>query len=538
MLVTEPVISPRQYRLWSFVVAVLVGLGIFFRVVNLGEPVYWVDEVATSMRVSGYTQAEVTAQVATGEALTVEDLQKFQTIRCDRPPNDLLRVLSKSPEHAPLYFMLARFWAERFGTSVVAMRSLSVICSILTLPAMYGLGRSLFSDRTSKAGALVGQTAMALLAISPFFVAYAQEARPYSLWVCLLLLSGQWLWRALQTNRLRHWVCYGLLLIPTLYTSILSILVVLGQGLAVLVFQTKRWWNYAIATGLALLTMLPWVWIILSQWETLQSNTRWMYLPLPVWEIFGAWLYGLAVVFFDVPIAIDRPVVLVLQIIIAAVTLSLLGYAVYYLVRHAPRSVWSYVLAGALAVPTVLFLGDLVRNGQASASPRYMMPTFLGILMALAYWFSHGLLAKRKRQNLIVIGLLLSIGLVSCVFGLTETSPYQKSRSLSNAVITALINQAAAPQVITIPHYIQDSMSLSYDLNSDVSLYILPSPDFSEETLARIVDPKRPTFFLTPSERMKTTVESQQLGILHSVYQANKLKSGEFGLNLWFLESD
>ncbi len=525
--------------------AILVGLGVLFRVANLGQPVYWVDEVATSMRVSGYTQAEVVEQVATGKALTVDDLQKFQRIRHDgasagsrvpRDSTDLLRVLSKSPEHAPLYFILARVWAELWGTSVVAMRSLSVIFSVLSLLAMYGFGQTLFSDDTKpRYGSVIGQSAMGLLAISPFFVAYAQEARPYSLWVWLLLLSGQWLWRALQTNHWTHWVVYSLLLIPTLYTSILSVLVVWGQSLAVLLFQPKRWRGYAIATVTALVTMLPWAWIIVSQWQTLQSNTSWMYLPLPIWEIFGAWLYGLAVLFFDVPIAINNPMVLGIQVVIAAATLSLMGYAVFYLVRRAPQAVWGYVLAGALAVPTVLFLGDLVRNGQSSAGARYMMPTHLGVLVALAYWLSHCLWEKRGR---IIMALLLSVGLMSCLFGLTETSPYQKSRSLSNETITTLINQTEAPQVITIPHYIQDTISLSYDLNPDVSLYILPSPNFPEETLAKIVDPDRPTFFFTPSERIKTIVKNQQLGTLRSVYQANKLKSGEFGLNLWFLESN
>lgn len=108
--------------LWRYVVASLIALGIF-RVANLVGPVHWVDEVATSMRVSG---------------LTVADLQRFQKIRYsdavsdevdrehleNRPLANLFSVLAQSPEHAPLYFVLARFWAEVFGGSPVAMRSL------------------------------------------------------------------------------------------------------------------------------------------------------------------------------------------------------------------------------------------------------------------------------------------------------------------------------------------------------------------------------------------------------------------------------
>ena len=276
---------PSQRRLWSYIVTLLIGLGVLFRVANLAQPVYWVDEVATSMRVSGYTQAEVVAQVATGEPQTVADLQKFQTIRQDRPFTDLFRVLSQSPEHAPLYFILARFWAERFGSSITAMRSLSVVFGILALPAMYGLSYALFRFGNQTSRHLIGRNAIALLAISPFFVAYAQEARPYSLWVLLLLLMNLFLWRSLQLNRWQDWLSYTLSLTLCLYTSLLTVLIVIGQSLAVLVFQfrlyEKQRKSYLITTITALLALSPWIWIIVTRWQTLQDNTVWMKVLRP-----------------------------------------------------------------------------------------------------------------------------------------------------------------------------------------------------------------------------------------------------------------
>ncbi|MEL6470733.1 MAG: glycosyltransferase family 39 protein, partial [Cyanobacteria bacterium J06623_4] len=221
-----------QRRLWVWLMAMCVGIGIVFRVANVAEPVYWVDEISTSMRVSGYTRAEVRAQVATGEPISPAGLLEFVEIRRDRPVTDLVRVLSLSPEHTPLYFVLARGWAELFGSSVAAMRSLSVVFGLLGLPAMYGLARSLFGAQVKLAGWL----AMGLLAMSPFFVAYGQEARPYSLWVLLLLLMGQGLWRSLQADRWQAWVSYGGLLSLALYTSLLTGLVVVGQAVAVLLF--------------------------------------------------------------------------------------------------------------------------------------------------------------------------------------------------------------------------------------------------------------------------------------------------------------
>lgn len=524
--------------------ALLVGLGIAFRLSNLSQPVYWVDEVATSMRVSGYTQAEVRAQVATGEPVSVADLQGFQTIREDRPLPDLMRVLSQSPEHAPLYFMLARVWAEIFGGSVVAMRSLPVLFSLLGLPAMYALGQALFSRSFSEiksetftltASRTVGQSAMGLLAISPFFIAYSQEARPYSLWILLLLLMGQFLWRSLLTNRWQWWVGYAIAAILCLYTSLLTVLVILGQAVAVLIFHTKRWRRYVLTSGLAGVALLPWAWVVFNYWQKLQSNTAWMKTPASIGEILGTWFYSLAVLFFDVPVA-TNPAVFGLQVVMATATIGLIAYATWVTVRRAPRKVWSLVMAGALAIPVALLLIDIVRDGQAAATPRYLMPTHLGALIALAYLLSEWVRAKalRWRSRLAVAGLLL-VSLVSCF--ITQPSPYLKSRNLSNEDIVAIFNAAEAPQIISTPHHIQDLISLSYELEPDATMYILPSEtDSPKDVITGRVNKERPVFLFAPSEKMQQEIKSESLGELTQFYQPPPLISGGYPLTVWRLD--
>ena len=482
-----------QRQIWSCIVAILVGLGILFRVSYLDRPVYWVDEVATSMRVSGYTHADVRAQVATGQPLTTADLQTFQVIRSDRPRSDLARVLTQSPEHAPLYFVLARFWAERFGGSVVAMRSLPVLLSLLTLPAMYWLGKTLF--RGHRDGNLIGQSAMGLLAISPFFVSYSQEARPYSLWILLLVLVTQFGMRSLTSNRWQWWISYALSLTLCFYTSLLTVLVVFGQAIAVMIFYPKRRLAYLVVTGAALIALSPWIWVVVTHWAKLQSNTIWMQVPSSIWAILGTWFYSLAVLFFDVPVASEMPVVFGLQVIAATATLALIGHAAYHLMQTAPKPISYFILASALSIPGSLLALDLLRNGQAAATPRYLMPTHLGALIALAYLIGDRLLPATRKWNS-AIALLLSVSLLSCVIGLSKDSPYLKSRNLSNTGIVAILNQEKSPQMVTTPYYIQDVMSLSYWLNPDISIYVLPENADIASSVKRIAAADRPTFLL------------------------------------------
>ena len=79
--------------------------------------------------------------------------------------------------HPPLYFLLMREWAGMFGQSDLAARLPSAMCSVLMVAAggMAPLSR-------------LGRLAlMALLAMSPGAVEYAQEARPYAM---LMLLAA------------------------------------------------------------------------------------------------------------------------------------------------------------------------------------------------------------------------------------------------------------------------------------------------------------------------------------------------------------
>ncbi len=539
-----------QHQLWNGIVVILIALGVLFRVADLDRPVYWVDEVATSMRVSGYTQAEVVERVATELPLSVADLQRFQVIRpveegspANRPLANLMRVLAQSPEHAPLYFVLAHFWAEVFGGSVVAMRSLPVLFGLLGIPAMYGAGLTLFSQVEGgraiapNVARTVAKTAAGLLAISPFFVAYSQEARPYSLWILLLLLTTQFLWRSLQTNQRRWWIAYVACLILTLYTSLLTVLVVFGQGLAVLLWHRRRLSAYVIASAIALFTLLPWAIIVFTQWQKLQSNTVWMQIYAPIWATLGTWFYSLAVLFFDVPVA-EEPLVFGLQVVTATTTIALIGYAVYVFVRQTSRQLWGFVLATAFSIPGMLLLIDLLRSGQAAATPRYLMPTHLVVLLVVAYLLCDRLFFQSHlptRKWRIVTALLLSVSLISCL--IPQPSPYLKSRNLSNPDLARLLNEVRSPQLVTTPHSIQDIISLSYDLEPDITFYVLPTETASPNNLLTdILSEGKATFLFAPSDEQRQTVEASQRLKLTQIYQPPPLISGGFALTLWKVE--
>lgn len=74
----------------------------------------------------------------------------------------------------PLYYMAVGAWIHVFGSSEAALRSLSAVCSSLSILLVYALGKKLL-------GRGPGLVAAALFAASATQVYYAQEARPYAL---------------------------------------------------------------------------------------------------------------------------------------------------------------------------------------------------------------------------------------------------------------------------------------------------------------------------------------------------------------------
>lgn len=86
--------------------------------------------------------------------------------------------------HPPLYYLLLKAWRAAFGPSEAGLRSFSAACGVLTVLFAYLIGRDLFGRRA-------GLIAAFLLAIAPFAVYYAQEARMYAL-LALCAAASTW----------------------------------------------------------------------------------------------------------------------------------------------------------------------------------------------------------------------------------------------------------------------------------------------------------------------------------------------------------
>ena len=163
----------------------------------------------------------------------------------------------------PLYFIILHYWIALFGTSEVALRSLSVLFGVLAIPVIYVLGRRLFNEE-------VGLLAALILALSSFNIWYSQEARMYSLMVLLALVSMYFFWRFLQQTTLAVSAGYVLSTVLLLYTHYYGAFVVITQNIYIvtlMVLSKQRTYKLRHWVGLQAIVLAlfaPWM-VVLSR---------------------------------------------------------------------------------------------------------------------------------------------------------------------------------------------------------------------------------------------------------------------------------
>ena len=101
-----------------------------------------------------------------------------------------------------LYYTVVKTWTELAGRSEWALRFPSVVAAAAAAGLLVVLGTRLVGRRT---GVLAG----GLLAINPFVVVWAQQARSYTFLVLIAVAATLALVRALEAPTIRRWVVYG-----------------------------------------------------------------------------------------------------------------------------------------------------------------------------------------------------------------------------------------------------------------------------------------------------------------------------------------
>jgi len=198
--------------------------------------------------------------------------------------------------HPPLYYWILRLWTSFAGDSLLSLRLVSIIFGVLTVWTGYMLVKAAFGSKK-----LAGLAAF-LIAVNPFQIQYAVEARMYTLGTFALLMANYFLVRALSRDteyiKTKYWIGFSLSVTACLYTHYFLLFSVAALGLYFLydTIATRRIRNLIPAAGAAIgaaVLYLPWMSTFLEQVSRVQQSywipamDRWS-VPGTLWKmVFG-----------------------------------------------------------------------------------------------------------------------------------------------------------------------------------------------------------------------------------------------------------
>ena len=274
-----------QTRLPSFWLHPLLNLmwliiGISLRLANLTAKPPWTDEFSTLVFSLGNTFLAVPLDQAIAPDILLQPLQLNPAASI----GDVVHNLATQDSHPPLYFVLAHLWMKLFPSdgglvSLFAARLLPAIIGAASIPCFYVLGRVAFRSP------LVGHLTAAMIAVSPYGIFVAQEARHYTLailWVtasltCLVIAT-----RHIQ-NRTPLPIWVGLFWV----------------GVNALGIATHYFFTLTLCTEVVVLIFLAWL--------QLQTNTKFSLLFSPPWRrIYGVATGTLVAGLIWIPILLEN----------------------------------------------------------------------------------------------------------------------------------------------------------------------------------------------------------------------------------------
>jgi uncharacterized membrane protein len=477
-------------RLWRDILLLLgwIILGLILRFTNLAEK----SPSSTEISTLGFSLGHGFSSIPLNQWISLDTLLSPLKLTQNTSAADVIHRLMSESNHPPLYFVLTHFWVQLFSppgemVSLGVGRSLSAILGTATIPAIFGLSWLGFHSR------IAAHLTAALMAVSPYGIYLAQEARHYTLTIlgliaslCCLILAAK---AISQQKLLPAWIGCSWIIVNGLgmATHYFFSLALCAEGLVIgglwlrdgflgqknhsqpttplAVVNRGYWWRiYSIAVGTAI-AGLVWLPILLqipntdlAQWNgELETSYKWGEIWQPLPRLLAWWI----TMVFLLPVEGVSSVVIGISAVIILAVLWWVFPAMIRGFRHQMEQDSSNLsirtLTGFLLSAIAIFLILIYGVGKdLSLAARYHFVYFpaviavLGVTITPAWQEITPKLSRLKAQGkkVVIIILLLSfLGSLTVVYNFG----YQKSRR-SDLLVDYIQNHAETYTAIAMTY--------------------------------------------------------------------------------------
>lgn len=292
--------------------------------------------------------------------------------------------------HVPAYFGTLALYEDGVGHSEFGLRSYSVLWSLISVAAVFALGKRLFHP-------IVGIAAAVFVALNSFSIHYAQETRMYAMLAGVSALSMwafvRWAQLAFQRHRNRQWLwawaaVFAVFNIIGEYTHVSYALVMLAQGamallllgmLAYRAFNSEdgtswgqvgsAFLTYTVVNLVTLVAFAPWLLVAVSQISAQPNISAVVPLDQMIRTLQGWFAFGMT---FEQGMGG-----------VNVIAYFLLLFGVLTLTDERKHSVWLMLLP---VVWVVLSSGIYLSLGLYERYLRFLIP----VQLAFALWMGRG----------------------------------------------------------------------------------------------------------------------------------------------------
>jgi uncharacterized membrane protein len=399
-----------QVQLANIALIIVLIAGVFFRLYNLTHKAFWLDEAHTAASMAGTDYGKQDFFPAGKPIEAGKILSSYQQLNRRSGLSGMIDALAHEPvQHAPFFYILLYAWLSAIGSSLLTMRLLPALISLLQLPATYWFCLELWGTPA------IAALAMALMALSPLEVVYAQQAREYSLYVVAVLLACASFLKAMRLQTLKLWGLYCGCLILALNTSLLTMFSVFAHFVYILIRKragaAKTLLRFLGSLSIALCTCLPWL-TFYGQHLDVEMGIKSSPQNMPYFDLFKSWCLNFSCSFFDVGHYDFRSV----QVLTAIVLLIEVCALFVVWLRSKRTAAFLLIIIAMNVLPVIAH--DIIFPTQRSAQVRYQLPAMIAILVGVAYAIKASTLDKviwRRNATLLLATCLIFSELVSCI---------------------------------------------------------------------------------------------------------------------------
>ena len=508
----------RQQLLW---LSFWTILGAALRFANLDGKPPWTDEFRTLVLSLG---------------------NSFKSVPLDRPidlfellapliPNrnatfgDIIQQVSSEDRQPPIYFGLAFLWMKLFATdgglvSLWGARALPAIIGVLTIPGAYIGSYLTFRSRRddSKMARSIANLTAAMLAVSPYGVFIAQEARHYSLailWTIVaidcLAIACRYLTSAqnLPIPLMIIWVSANILGMGTHYLFSIALL---AQAIVLMfvwwrqicqppppatctIVKKRRlqpkWWQLIVAILSTIAGMSVWLWLLITTVDrTLpgwidNAPHKSIEILNPFFQIVGASISMMSLllvevtelptlsIFSDNPIDINIPIAIgsaILMLIFFVWVTPMLDRGIAIQLRQPHQIETMAIVIFTISAIGLYLLLPWLTGVDITRGARYHFVYFPGIIMLVGLglascWRSKPSIAKWVSGTR-AVKIVLLMGLISSAI---VAGNYGYHKYYRTEQIVPMIQQSAPiPVLIATTHnsliQVGEMMGLAWEL--------------------------------------------------------------------------